>query len=351
MKKKLIITESQYAELKKRLVETPFDKLTKTVIKVGDIIEVETNKRVFLYKVISSFGGQIQMDGIDTDIKDYRFFISSNGLNKNNFYGKKINKVKNPDLLKNPQSWEKFNAVITNFKVNRNNKIIDSADIGTGQTTTTSTNNQTKTPGTKPEADEVKPEVPDGYTEEEIKKAGKEILSHYDSKTGKTDDPVLQRLLIRNPDFMERVSAEMKGQRVNFSGILAAQKLASEYVDKKLGNGFIPFKKAKYQVLDSVFIDYKKDATSEVQFNRELNREYYAVNQRQSIGVTYKTLINKEENYQIKVIEKADGEDDVFICQFYKFADLKLNTETDLYSKEVKIKFLKSEGYVPETKQ
>ena len=98
MKKKLIITESQYAELKKRLVETPFDELIKTVIKVGDVIEIEQNNKIYLYKVISSFGGQIQMDGINTVIKDYRFFISSNGLNKNKFYGKKINKIKNKSL-------------------------------------------------------------------------------------------------------------------------------------------------------------------------------------------------------------------------------------------------------------
>jgi len=356
MKKKLIITESQYAELKKRLVETPFDKLTKTVIKVGDIIEVETNKRVFLYKVISSFGGQIQMDGIDTDIKDYRFFISSNGLNKNNFYGKKINKVKNPNLLNNPQSWEKFNAVITNFKVNRNNKFIDSADINGIPSNNNNNNNNNNNvtpdaPDTEPEADEVKPEVPDGYTEEEIKKAGKEILSHYDSETGETNDPVLQNLLIREPNFFKRVRAEMKGEKVVYSGILAAQKLASDYVDKTLGKSFIQFKTAKYEVLENVSIDYLGNGSSQAQFIREIKKEYYAVNERQSIGVTYKTLINKEEKYQIKVIEKVENEDDVFNCQFYKFADLKLNVKADLYSKEVRIKFLKSDGYVPESKQ
>ena len=356
MKKKLIITESQYTELKKRLVETPFDELTKTVIKVGDIIEIETNKRVFVYKVISSFGGQIQMDGIDTDIKDYRFFISSNGLNKNKFYGKKINKIKNKNLLNNPQSWEKFNAIINNFKVNRNNKFIDSADIGDGQTSN-QTNNvtpdtpSTETPGTEPEADEVKTEVPNEQPKEEIKKAGEEILSNYDTETEKFDDPILQNLLIRDPSFMDRVRAELKGEKATYGGILAALKIASEYVDKKIGKGFIPYKKAKYEVLDNVFIEYLSKGSSQAEFTREINRGYSAYNERQIIGYNYKTLINKEENYQIKVIEKVEGKDYIFNCQFYKFADLKLNNETDLTSKPVKIRFLESEGYIPETKQ
>jgi hypothetical protein len=296
------------------------------------------------------------MDGIDTANKDSRFFISSNSLEKNRIYGKQVNKKQNPNLLNNPQSWADFDNIITKFNIVRNNKIIDSADIGDGQTSNQTNNTtpnapDTETPNNEPEADEVKPEVPDGQSEEEIKKAGEEILSHYDSKTGKTDDPVLQNLLIREPSFMDRVRAEMNGKKASYRGILAAQKLASEYVDKKLGKGFIPYKKAKYEVLDSVFINYLSKGSSQAEFTREINREYYAFNERQSIGYNYKTLKNKEEDYEIKVKEKIEGEDDVFNCQFYKVADLKLNNETDLFSKQVKIRFLESEGYVPETKQ
>lgn len=350
MNKKLIITESQYAELKKRLVETPFDELIKKDIKVGDRIQIEINNKVFKYEVVSSFSGQIQMDGLDTVNKDYRFLINPNDLDNNTLYGKTINKKQNPNLLKTPKSWDNITYKITKFEVIKKNETI-SFDVNNGQITKTSTNNQPETPGTEPEADEVKPVLPDGHTEEELKKAGEEILSHYDSKTGKTNDPILQNLLIRNPKFFERVEAEMKNVRVSHSGIIAALQLASDYVDKKLGKGFIPYKKVKYQVLDMVFIDYIIKDNAQAKFSRELNKEYYATNERQVVGHNYKTLINKEENYQIKVVEKVEGEDDVFNCKFYKFADLKFNEEPDLYSKPVKIRFLESEGYIPESKQ
>ena len=358
MKKKLIITESQYAKLKKRLVETPFDELTKKDIKVGDIIKIERDNKIYSYKVISSFGGQIQMDGLDAVNEKFRFYISSNALEKNKFHGKQILKTQDLNIMKNPNSWNEFNNTISKFEVIKKNETI-SFDVNNGQITKTSTNNQPETPdtnnqpetpGTEPEADEVKPVLPDGHTEEELKKAGEEILSHYDSKTGKTNDPILQNLLIRNPKFFERVEAEMKNVRVSHSGIIAALQLASDYVDKKLGKGFIPYKKVKYQVLDMVFIDYITKDNAQAQFSRELNKEYYATNERQVVGHNYKTLINKEENYQIKVVEKVEGENDVFNCKFYKIADLKLNVEPNLYSNPVKIRFLESEGYIPETK-
>ena len=346
MNKKLIITESQYAELKKRLVETPFDELIKTVIKVGDVIEIEQNNKIYLYKVILSKGNKIQMDGISNHIKDFRFNISIDGLNQNKISGKQINKKRNPKLLNdnNLKYWKDFSNIITNFKVKRKKNEIDKADIGTGptsnqtnnqpNTTNTNTNNQPNTTNTNNQ-----PVLPNGYTEEELVKAVK------------TNDPILQNLLIRNPNFFERVDAEMKNGRVANKGIIAALKLASEYVEKKLGNGFIPFKSAKYEVLDSPFIDYFTDETSQAQFSRELNREYYATNEKQITGYNYKNLRNKEENYRIKVIEKVEGENDVFKCKFYKFAKLKFNKEPDLYSKPVKIRFLESEGYIPETKQ
>ena len=129
MKRKIKITESQYNTLKQSLVETPFDKLAKSTIKVGDIIEINDSGKKSSFKVLQSYGGQITMEGVSSDVVKYIYTITSTSLHGNELSGYYVDKARYSQNPKDIKNWPRINKQITDLQVFRNNKLIDAADF------------------------------------------------------------------------------------------------------------------------------------------------------------------------------------------------------------------------------
>jgi hypothetical protein len=130
MNKKVKITESQYNNLMKLLVESPFDQMTKSIIKEDDIVKISWKNISMKFKVVGNKNGRILMDSLETDSsKDYRFFMIYTSLDGNKLELRKINKITGKDKLDSVGSWPQM--VLTDVKgidVIRDGKIIDSVE-------------------------------------------------------------------------------------------------------------------------------------------------------------------------------------------------------------------------------
>jgi hypothetical protein len=352
MSKKIKITETQYKNLQQFLMETPFEKMVKTNIKPNDVIRITIGNLIKKYKVVSSYGGQIQMDGMDTDDSENRYFISSGSFDKNEIEGKKINKVKNPELLKsNPKDWENFFTKISNFEVFRNGQIVDAVDIngkssftppqpvptqsGTTQSGTTQTQN-------------LNPEVEKDKKTKELGKKAMEMI---------INDPQMKAAFFRQPSFWRLFVADMKGQTAVGKGILPTLDIVGKYMDKqtnkKLGtSAFINNKIAKFIILDDFELEYIDNNNEEKTYPIAANTKSEATNTRENlwdekmqIYKDFKILSNKKNENGIGVpfkiaVKKRTKNEDVFLCRFIGF----FNGRESFFD-NIRIRFIQSNGY------
>lgn len=131
MKKKLILTEDQYDRLITFINETPYDKVIKNVIKVGDVIRIEYKNSTSNFKVIDATNGQIQMDNIDSGSANinYRYFISTTSLNGDDLQIKRVHKVKEKEKLQDIKSWKGMDVKdIKNIEILRGGSVVDTVD-------------------------------------------------------------------------------------------------------------------------------------------------------------------------------------------------------------------------------
>jgi hypothetical protein len=131
MNSKLILTELQYSSLMKFIIETKFDKMVKNIIKVGDIIRISFKGSVNNFKVISSHGGQIQMDNIDTGSTNinFRYFITQTSLEGDDLEIRRVHKIKEKNKLTDIKSWKTINVKdVLNIEVVRNGAVVDTVD-------------------------------------------------------------------------------------------------------------------------------------------------------------------------------------------------------------------------------
>lgn len=131
MKKKIKITETQYDRLLRLMVETPFDTMTKTTIKDGDIISITWKGSKNNFKVVNNTNGQIVMDNIDkgsTNI-NYRYFMVYTSLNGDDMQLRRVHKVKEADKLNDFKQWSPIIVKdITDIQVIRDGEVIDRVD-------------------------------------------------------------------------------------------------------------------------------------------------------------------------------------------------------------------------------
>ena len=79
MKRKLIITESQYIKLQEFLFETPYRRLY-SKIQENDVIEIINKGVISKFKVRIFANNYIIMDGITKNVSNYVFAIDKDGL-------------------------------------------------------------------------------------------------------------------------------------------------------------------------------------------------------------------------------------------------------------------------------
>ncbi len=108
MNKKIILTESQYKRLMDFINETPYDKVVRNVVKVGDIIRIEYRNSTSNFKVVDNTNGQIIMDNIDSGSANinYRYFISTTSLYGSDLQIRRVHKIKEKDKLNDIKSWK-----------------------------------------------------------------------------------------------------------------------------------------------------------------------------------------------------------------------------------------------------
>ena len=381
MKRKIKITESQYNKLKQSLVETPFDKLAKNTIKVGDVIEINDSGKKSSFKVLQSYGGQITMEGISSDVVKYIYTITSTSLHGNELGGYYIDKVRYSQNPKDIKNWPKINKQITDFQVFRNNKLIDAADfngkssfnpnlpapIG-AQTAPNSPNNlpvpsddaekgyhpyeELPNDGTTPSSGSTQPDTKEPYekeyypyeevddtppdappTPEDNEKVNKIV----DVLSGK--DPVLQKLFFKQASWMEHLNAELKGKKATHGGITATYDMLSYYVRNHIDKetpGFHEGKKVKYFLLTPVSLQFQKKIRNlNIEANVVLEGEVLPL----EFGDTKRVIFNREDNYFITIVQTTNKYD-VFKCRISK-----TKSHGNITKEYVNIEFQESDGY------
>lgn len=131
MNKKIKITESQYNRLINLMVETPFDTLTKTVIKPNDVISITWKGSKNNFKVVNNTAGQVIMDNIDKGSANinYRYLMVYTSLDGDDMELRRVNKIKEADKLNDPKQWSPVTVKdITNIEVIRDGEVVDTVD-------------------------------------------------------------------------------------------------------------------------------------------------------------------------------------------------------------------------------
>ncbi len=131
MNKKIKITEAQYNRLINLMVETPFDTLTKTVIKPNDVISITWKGSKNNFKVVNNTAGQVIMDNIDKGSANinYRYLMVYTSLDGDDMELRRVNKIKEADKLNDPKQWSLVTVKdITNIEIVRDGEVIDTVD-------------------------------------------------------------------------------------------------------------------------------------------------------------------------------------------------------------------------------
>ena len=345
MAKKIKITESQYNNLKQFLVETPFSVLVKNTVKVGDIIKIKIGNLTNDYKVVASLGGQIQMDGINTSNKNFRYLVTQASFENNEIEGLRIDKLANPQLLKTPNKWENFTSKVDDFQVIRNNKVIDSADIN-GKP------NSVPEPEVEPIAPE--PEVEksqeDLVPEPEVEKRKKQKEYGKKALEAITSDPILQAAFYKQPSFWNLFMADLKGKTAPGKGIEPTLNLINGYLDKqnKKNNpelsAFKMGRKAEFIILDSVTFTDDGNKKFEIPAN---NKPYSATNIRSNFSdktmgdYNNANMLQYSDNdlgFKFRIMVKLPSiKKDTFNCDIVY--------DAKVVAKNIRINFLNSTGY------
>lgn len=173
------------------------------------------------------------------------------------------------------------------------------------------------------------------------------------------NDKDLQDAFYSEPSFWKKFVAELKGEKPVGNGIIVALDLINKYKTKrtseKLGDGFKVGKDLKifYKPLDEISINYLNE-TFELEKNKNYTQLEDAVKTVDFDASDYqigdytpydKLLINFTKKFEFIVKEKTT-EENVFICDVV--FNYKNNKKSErAVQKDVKIKFLNSEGYTP----
>jgi hypothetical protein len=333
MKRKLIITESQYIKLQELLFEAPYRTLY-SKIQENDIIEIINKGVTSKFKVRIFANNYIIMDGITKNVSDYVFAIDKDGLWKSNFEAKKILKNDEKKSNKNIDTWPSFTTVITSFKLIRDNKVIDVADIDTLTTKPTTEPEPTREPVGKPdeisEPVEMDPNTPEN--DEELKAAGEEARKKIDY----SKDPLLKKAFHRQAGFWNQFRAELAGKSSESDGIRSVLNMLGKYTNKKVkdkfGDTFTEDKQAKFKIISRTRLGVLNDIYT------FLIRKW---TEGDADTLTLTELGNKPEGLRLIIKDRKKNEPDVYLCTLKKLQDGKEQEE------EIEVQFIKSAGYNP----
>ena len=132
MNKKIKITESQYKNLMKLLVETPFSQLTKSIIKVGDVMRVFTDGTEAIGFNITQITPSILMTSLNGDLKGQFVFIKQTSLDGSTLSFRHTEESKSTE---DPKTWA-GNKIenVSKIEISRDGETVDEFVVGEKQT-------------------------------------------------------------------------------------------------------------------------------------------------------------------------------------------------------------------------
>lgn len=171
-------------------------------------------------------------------------------------------------------------------------------------------------------------------------------------------DPNLKKAFYSQPSFLELLKAEITGKQATGKGIVPTLNIVGNYLSKKtikkLGDVFINNKIVLFQVDRNVRINYIEKNKSKV-FNLEKLVTYSAKPKPHEIGDDDTRVLREDpagkprDAFEIIVKDKTE-ERNVYLCDINKI--VKSENQIKRYKESnIRITFLPSQGYIPETEQ
>lgn len=329
MKRKLIITESQYNKLQEFLFETADVNDTLDYVKANDVLLFKGayNVKINVVNVDQNTGEILGTTDKDEKVK---FFFNSYDENTKKFNFQKLDKTTNK-YVNQPFDVKELDIL-------RDGKVLPIRDA----------NRKTPEPVAKPDEIskpvELSPNVPEDETEDE--KTFDDMVDNIEAEM-KSDD-IFRQALYKQPNFWERLSAEIKGEKPKGSGIIIANQLVNSYRDKTsndfLGATFNKDYKARFKSLENYDFEYYiEDKLNYISFRKGGEREAKVGNINEK---NQRKLTDVDKKFDILVTKNISTEEipNYFLCKLstYSIKDgnsIKNNPVT------IKLQFLDSTGF------
>jgi hypothetical protein len=335
MKRKIIITESQYNKLQEFLFETTDVNHTLDFANVGDVLNFKTNTGsdyIINVKNVDQKNNEILGDNQGNKI---RFTFNS--------YDEQTKKFNFQELDKKTQKYINKEEDFTELDIKRNGQVVQIPDVGGNK-------QPEPTPAPEPvgKPDEISPEVeldPNvviANKEEDFDEMIDNIEQEYES------DDIFRQALYTQPSFLERLKGEITGKKPQGSGIIIANKLVNSYRDKssndKLKADFIKGYWSVFKSLDDVELEHTTDGEiGTVKFIKggERKAKVTTINEKDE-----RLLENTPERFKILVIKNISNEQfpNTFLCYVSTMSKEEGNL-IDNKPEKIRLQFIDSPGF------
>ena len=349
MKRKIIITESQYNKLQEFLFETTDVNHTLDFVKVGDVLK---------FKSLGNKPYDIKIAHVDHASNEILGkFLNGEKVRFNfNAYDEQTKKFNFQILDNKTQKYvNKQDDVTRELDIERNGQVVQIPDVGGN-----------KQPGQGPvepvgQPDEIaKPIELDPNvtatpkTPEEVENIKKQRMYGKKALKAITSDPKLQAAFYRQPSFWKLFMADMQGKTASGKGIQPTLALINGYLDKNNKenhpelSSFKMGRKADFELLDDITFTDNNNKVVSIPKN-QLGTPYKATNMQSNFLDTtmgnYQdaTMLQSSDTdnklgVQFKIMVKPNPvKEDTFNC------DIIHNSK--VVARDIKIKFLNSSGY------
>ena len=315
MKRKIIITESQYIKLQELLFETADVNDTLDYVNTNDVLLFKGPYNVKINVVnVDQTSGEIL--GTTDKGEKVKFFFNSYDENTKKFNFQKLDKTTNK-YVNQPFDVKELDIL-------RNGKVLPIRDA----------NREKPEPIGKPDniskPVEMDPNTP--QSDDTLKAAGEEARKKIDY----SKDPLLKKAFHRQAGFWDQFRAELAGKSSKSDGIRSVLNMLGKYTNKKVkdkfGDTFTEDKQAKFKIISKTSLGVLNDVYT------FLIRKW---TEGDADTLTLTELGNKPEGLRLIVKDRKKNEPDVYLCTLKKLQDGKEQEE------EIEVQFIKSAGYNP----
>jgi hypothetical protein len=297
MKRKIIITESQYIKLQELLFETADINHTLDFAKVGDVLKFKTPN-----------GGDYTINVKQVNAANNEILGDNHGIKvilRHNSYDEKSKKLNYQEFDKNTNKYVDKSDDVNELDIVRNGKVVDITDVGSDRQPI----NQ----------------------KDPLRAAGEQARKEIDYG----NDPLLKKAFHRQAGFWAQFQAELAGKSSKPDGIKSVLDILAKYtnnkVKNKFGDVFTEGKEAKFQIISRTNLGKKNgDYNFLIRKWTEGDSDTLTLSER-----------NKINGLRLIVEERKKGENDVYLGKLKKLVN---NQEQE---EEVEVKFFKSAGYNP----